>query len=71
MDAMKIINRSEMKLLLAGGSCSVEITCPNGMTLGCDSSTHCHAEGDGTHAGYINCGVGAVQAGCWQHVVPE
>ncbi len=68
-----VLSRSEMKLIMAGsGSCTASVTCPNGGTLSCTSSSgQCHEEGSGTHSGYINCNVGGIQAGCWQHDPPS
>jgi hypothetical protein len=68
-----VLNRSEMKLIIAGsGSCTVSVTCPNGRTLECTSASgQCYSEGDGTQSGYINCNVGEIQAGCWQHDPPS
>lgn len=49
------------------GGCSASVTCPNGWELSCSHySGNCYSENDGTIEGYINCGVGAIQQGCWQ-----
>lgn len=73
MKNIKQLSRSEMKNILAGHQhniCSVEVTCPSGRTIGCTGSVDepnlCYRENDGSIHGYINCGVGKVQMGCWQ-----
>lgn len=65
----KILSRDEMKNLIAGGgSCSETLTCPNGYTATCsDSNGECYVEGNGTCHGYLNCGTGRFQVGCWMH----
>lgn len=66
------LGRSEMKKLMAGsvggGSCSATLTCPNGYTATCtDDSGECYVLDNNTCSGYLNCGVGRFQVGCWMH----
>ncbi len=68
----RALGRSEMKKLMAGsgssGGCSETLNCPNGYTATCTSeSGYCHVENNGTCDGYLNCGTGTVQVGCWMH----
>ncbi|MEP1142040.1 MAG: hypothetical protein ABJR05_02985 [Balneola sp.] len=51
------------------GGCSVSVTCPNGWELSCSYPIvgQCHSQDDGSIEGYVNCGVGAIQMGCWQY----
>jgi len=66
MEFLNVLTRNEMKNIKGG--CSTSVTCPNGVELSCTyPSNDCYREGDGTIEGYINCGVGTIQMGCWQY----
>jgi|TARA_R110001599_G_scaffold84130_1_gene226596 hypothetical protein len=70
MEFLNVLSRDEMKNVKGGArGCSASVTCPNGRELTCstESSIYCHQEGDGTYEGYINCGVGRIQLGCWNY----
>ncbi len=71
MNLIKILNREEMKKVSAGymadPGCTVSVSCPSGRTISCTDpgGGNCYSEGDGSIHGYVNCGVGAAQVGCW------
>jgi hypothetical protein len=71
MNSIKLLTREEMKKVSAGymdvPGCSVTVTCPSGRTISCHDpgGDNCYSESDGTIHGYVNCGVGAAQVGCW------
>lgn len=67
MESLQLLSRSEMRVIKGGGeSCSVTLTCPSGWTVTCGDDNYCHIENDGSYDGYINCGIGRFQIGCWQ-----
>jgi len=68
MEFLNVLTRDEMKNVKGGsGGCPKTLTCPSGRTYSCDGYSHCHLENDGEYTGYLNCGVGFFQVGCWQH----
>lgn len=76
MNAIKLLSRNEMRNIKAGEDqqigepCSVTLTCPSGWTITCGDNDYCYIENDGSYDGYINCGIGRFQFGCWQHEPP-
>ncbi len=65
------LTRDEMRSISAGSMvepCEIQITCHNGVTIGCaNSEGNCHYGNEGTIHGWINCGLGTTVAGCWFH----
>ena len=71
METLNLLSRNEMRNIKGGriqmGPCSDTLTCPSGWTITCGSNESCYVENDGDYEGYINCGTGSFQFGCWMH----